>query len=285
MNDLAFYLGFIALIIIILYFSGRYYLRESFEEKDTTDPMYSLPKMWTTNVPDRPYETDPIEKLDDYELSVIYQNEGSREAGKRAISDAMSRYPLSWTQKPPSDALFQEYQEAFVDASEKSPPDNSSKSTFESISGADMTPPDTAKVDEEEKKILAMYVPEKPQQLTEYSLDNVVDLVKKVYDKKGLVADVERSSQGSNVFEIVEVNPKNPKIIWEDEVERDPVDRYDLRGEQQIVVPPTVSDIAAGLDPYFEPRSRVRMDRHDYTRWTPGLERQFAPTYNTKNWY
>jgi hypothetical protein len=291
MDGITFYLGFIFLVILFLYFSGRYYLRENFDKNSyaKTEKMsdFDLPKTFMTNMPDRPYETQPIEKLDDYEYSLIFQNEGSREAGKREISDAMSRYPLSWTQRPPSDETFQSYREAFIDASEKSPPDLSSKQAFKEISGDAMIPPDQDAVDQEERKILAMYHPEKPQELKEYTLDNVIDLVKKVYDRKGLKADVERSKQGSNVFEIVDVQSKHPKIIWEDEVERDapPVERYALRGEEQITIPQMATDIAAGLDPFFEPRTKVRMDRHDYTRWTPGLERQFAPTYNAKEWY
>lgn len=295
MNDVSFYLGFTILIVAFLYVSGRYYLRENFQS-DTVKKVpqgdfmtgdFSLPKTFMTNMPPgRPYETQAIDKLDDYEYSVIFQNEGSRVAGKREISDAMSRYPLSWTHRPPSDQIFQQYQEAFIDASEKTPPETQSKELFKEISGEDMIPPDTQAIDAEEKKILAMYHPEKPQELKEYSLDNAIDLVKKLYDRKGLVATVERSKQGGdNVFEIVEVEPKKPKIIWEDEVERDSVQREELRGEQQIIVPQTVSDIAAGLDPFFEPRTRVRMDRHDYTQWTPGLERQFAPTYAHKSWY
>ena len=57
------------------------------------------------------------------------------------------------------------------------------------------------------------------------------------------------------------------------------------RGEEVIEVPYTASDVAAGLDPFFEPRSSVRDGKFDYTQWTPGLERMFAPTYPIKEWY
>lgn len=296
MSGISFHMGFIAIAIAFIYISGRYYLRESFQEDSKSNPTqsqgdfmtgdFNLPKTFMTNMPDRPYETQPVDNLDDYEYSMIFQNEGSRVTGKREISDAMSRYPLSWTHRPPSDQLFQQYQEAFIDASEKTPPETESKELFKEISGQDMVPPDTVAIDAAEKQILAMYRPEKPQELTEYTLDNAIDLVKKIYDRRGLVATVERSKQGgNNTFEIVDVEPKNPKIIWEDEVERDPVERYKLRGEEQITIPQSATDIAAGLDPFFEPRTRVRMDRHDYTQWTPGLERQFAPTYAHKSWF
>ena len=103
-----------------------------------------------------------------------------------------------------------------------------------------------------------------------------------MYAKKGLIADVEPSKQGNNVFEIVEVREKDPVIIWEDEITQP--ERDNMRGEEVIEVPQTVNDLAAGLDPFFEPRTRVRMDRHDYSKWTPGLERSFAPTYTATEW-
>ena len=56
------------------------------------------------------------------------------------------------------------------------------------------------------------------------------------------------------------------------------------RGEDVIEVPYTASDLAAGLDPFFQPRNSVRDGKYDYTQWTPGLERMFAPTYPVKEW-
>ena len=41
----------------------------------------------------------------------------------------------------------------------------------------------------------------------------------------------------------------------------------------------------AGLDPFFQSRNRVRDGKYDYTEWTPGLERMFAPTYPLKSWF
>ena len=35
----------------------------------------------------------------------------------------------------------------------------------------------------------------------------------------------------------------------------------------------------------FEPRVGVKDGKHDYTRFTPGLERMFAPTYPIKSWF
>lgn len=283
MNDLGFYLMLIIFILIILYYTGRYYLRESFEDKPRCKKENDTSLPGVVVLPDRAFEQSPIQKLDDYEYTAIFRNEGSREAGKREISDAMSRYPLSWTNRPPSDETFQDYREAFIDASQKSGPLDTSQ--FDSISGGNMIPPDTSALEEEEKKLLAMYNPEKPQDLKNYDVENVTDLVKKIYKKRGLLADVEKSNQGQNIYEIVETRPVDEKIVWEDDPPMNDMERSKLRGEQQMVVPQVATDIAAGLDPFFEPRTKVRMDRHDYTKFTPGLERQFAPTYAINSWY
>lgn len=280
MNTPMIFFIFLIFALIVLYVSGRYYLREGFNAPEISEQ-------------DRAYATSPINKLDDYEYDVVFANEGSRAASKREISDAMSRYPLSWTARPPSDEEFQNYREAFIDASERKMTDAPAaamqiQEKYAAVSGDNMVPPDTTAQEMEERAILAMYNPEEPVKLKEYevqpTLERVKDLVTKIYDKRGLIADVERSKQGQNVFEIVEARPKDEKIIWEDEKPSE-VERAQLRGEQQITVPTTVNDIAAGLDPFFEPRMGVRMDRNDYTRWTPGLERQFAPTYSQKSWF
>jgi hypothetical protein len=280
MNTPMIFFIFLIFALIVLYVSGRYYLREGFNVPEISEQ-------------DRAYATGPINKLDDYEYDVVFANEGSRAASKREISDAMSRYPLSWTARPPSDEEFQNYREAFIDASERKMTDAPAaamqiQEKYAAVSGDNMVPPDTTAQEMEERAILAMYNPEEPVKLKEYeiqpTLERVKDLVTKIYDKRGLIADVERSKQGQNVFEIVDARPKDEKIVWEDEKPTD-VERAQLRGEQQITVPTTVNDIAAGLDPFFEPRTSVRMDRNDYTRWTPGLERQFAPTYGQKSWF
>jgi hypothetical protein len=54
-------------------------------------------------------------------------------------------------------------------------------------------------------------------------------------------------------------------------------------GEETIVVPeihPT-----GGLDPFFTPGEQTRDSRWNYTQFTPGLERMFAPTEPMSKWY
>jgi hypothetical protein len=270
--------------------------QESFESQDAKDAriaqehapsVYDTTAVRTDFLPEPPYVSNeqPILKLDDYEYSMVFQNEGSREAGKRAISDAMSRYPLDWTKKPPSDQEFQVSQTVFTDTTNAAAatPAPTSKA-FNSISGKAMQPLTLTEEDLKEKEIVQMYKPENTKDLIYYSLDDAKRLVERLYERRGKKAIIEPSKQGTNVFEIVEVDDIHPKIVWEDEVERVP--RDELLGDQTIVVPPTVNDLAAGLDPWYEPRTTTRMGRNDYyNKWSPGLERQFAPTYEHRSWY
>lgn len=280
--------GFLA-----IYISGRYYLRrdELFTNpsqavqnaiQEHASPVYGIEGV-------REDLVGPSMTVDDYEYSAVFQNEGSRVAGKRQISDAMTRYPLDWSGKPPSDQEFQQYQEAFVNQTlkEEEHPLRVNTAQFASISGEDLVPPDYEKIDDEERKILQLYKPEPPKEvnLTSYTIDDVARLVKRVYDRRGENAVIEPSKQGPNVYEIVEVMDKHPKIVWEDDVATEgtgaDLSTYQQwRGEEQVLVPPVVESLQAGLDPFMQPRQQVRMNRHDYySKYSPALDRQTAPTY------
>jgi len=299
MDYLSFMLLIGALAFAFLYIRGNYYLREGFTTDDTDyDKMevakaremaklHALGAYNTTGVRsdligDLPYATNPINSIDDYEYSMIFREEGSRVAGKRAISDAMAEYPIEWSALPPSSQLFQQNLEQFVDAvAADAAPVNTAE--FDSISGDQEQPPDMDAIEDEEKKILATYQPEETKDLLNYSLNDTKKLLMKAYAKKGLIPVIEQSSQGQNVFEVVETKEIHPTIVWEDDPVSE-VNRNIIRGENRIEVPLYARDTAAGLDPFFEPRQPTTMGKHDYTKWTPELERSFAPTYTGNGW-
>ena len=273
----------------LLYINGRKYL-EAFEGKDNRfradgSPNTEPPPM--NSIPEMPYQLNPIDDLFEYDDAAVYQNRGSKEASKKQISDAMTRYPMDWPTRGPDSQVFQEEQSQFeeqVKNTMKQPP---ATNFYREVDGTDMKMPDTYQIDEEERKILQTYKPESCKGLLEYSVDDVKGLLHKIYDRKGLIPVVEKSKQGENVWEIVEVKEKNPKIVWEDEVQAN-TERaiMEQRGEEVIQVPYTTSDVSAGLDPFFQPRNSVRDGKFDnYTKWTPGLERMFAPTYPLKSWF
>lgn len=283
MSKLSLLLTLLVFGYIVLYLSGRKYL-ENFKSESGNNIEESDKLSQTVYPPDKPYITSQINDLDDYEYSVIFQNQGDKEASKKELNDAMSRYPLDWSTQPPDSQHFQEKRAQFIEQSQKQvAPDTT---LYNKIDGSDMTPLDTNAIDDEEKKILQTYKPESSKGLLSYSLEDVKHLIDRMYNKKGLIPTIEKSKQGPNVFEIVEVQSKDPHIVWEDDLEKmTDRDRMTMRNEEIIEVPTTVTDMAAGLDPFFQPRTGVRNNKNDYTKWTPGLERMFAPTYPIKYWF
>jgi hypothetical protein len=285
---------FILLIFgyIVLYFGGRKYL-EKFTSNDYDNQSRFNPD-GTPNEqqnmmiypPDKPYLMNPIDDLDDYELSVVFQNQGSKTASRKQISDAMTRYPMDWSTQGPNSQNFQDNQAEFEKQTIENINNPPSEKMYKQIDGSDMIPPDTATMESEEKKILQTYKPECSKGLLQYSVDDVHSLVDKIYCKKGLIPIIEKSKQGENIWEITEVKEKNPHIVWEDDLEKQTErQRMEARREELIEIPYTVSDISAGLDPFFQARNSVRDGRYDYYQWTPGLERMFAPTFPIKAWY
>jgi hypothetical protein len=275
----------------VLYFGGRKYL-ERFETEQPPSKRFNSdgsPKESQNKMilpPEKPYLMNPIDSMDDYELSVVFQNQGSKEASKAQISDAMTRYPMDWSNQPPDSQYFQDsqakYEKEVANAAANPPP----TSYYKEIDGSNMKLPDTLAMEEEEKKILQTYAPEKSKGLLQYSVDDVRELVDRIYNKKGLIPVIEKSNQAPNTWEIVEVKEKDPHIVWEDDIQRETErQKMEKRGEEVIEVPYTATDVAAGLDPFFQARNSVRDGKNDYYQWTPGLERMFAPTYPIKAWY
>ena len=265
---------FLLLIIsyTILYFRGRKYL-EHFNDK-RFNPDGSPNENMVIYPPEKPYLLNEIDDLDDYELSQVFQNQGSKEASKKQISDAMTRYPLDWSVQGPASQHFQDNQIEYEKKKEDALP---------GYTAMDSALPDSTAMEAEELKILQTYKPESSKGLLQYSVDDVKSLLEKLYLKKGLIPVIEQSKQGQNIWEITELKEKDPKIVWEDEVETER-QKMKNRGEEVIEVPYTASDVAAGLDPFFQARQSPRDGKYDYTKFTPGLERMFAPTYPIKSW-
>jgi len=275
----------------VLYFGGRKYL-EKFQNDYDGQPRFEPDGEPNTQMnmmvypPEKPYLMNPIDDLDDYEISSIFQNQGSKEASRKQISDAMTRYPMDWPVQGPNSQYFQDNQAQFENKMVENSNNPPETGFYNEISGADMTPPDISAQEAEEKKILQMYKPECSKGLLQYSVDDVKALTDRVYGKRGLIPIIEKSKQGENIWEITEVKEEHPHIVWEDDVERNtPRQAMEKRGEEVIEVPYTVSDVAAGLDPFFQARGSTRDNKNDYYQWTPGLERMFAPTYPIKEWY
>lgn len=235
-----------------------------------------------------PFATNPIRSVDDYEYNLVFQNEGERGITKRVRDQLMSQYPMDWSVQPPSSELFQQGLAKYKEAFQNPPPPPAGPSPYRTIEGAAMTPPDTLEAEMKEREILATYTPKDPQSLTTYNAADAQELIKKIYDAKGLVADFKQT--GDNQFTIVGTRKKDEPIVYEDEVAAAPAAPADSQanpsvGEGTIIVPAAAQEVQNGLDPFFTAGSKTRDGRWNYAQWTPGLERMFAPSEERTNWY
>jgi len=223
-----------------------------------------------------PYSTEPINSVDDYEYNLVFKGEGDKAMTKATRDILMSSYPKDWTTHPPSSELFQQglaaYKEGFSNLKQLGNP-------YKEVDGSNMTPPDSKAAEDAERDILATYVPKKPGELTTYDLDDAEEIVKRIYTAKGLVAYTKR---GENTVTIMNTSKIGEEVVYEDEYSDSKAPGAPREAED--IVP--VNMINRGpKDPFFTPSDRTRDAKWDYTSWTPGLERMFAPTEPQTNWY
>jgi hypothetical protein len=236
-----------------------------------------------------PYSIDPINSVDDYEYNLVFKGEGDKTMTKATRDILMSAYPKDWSTHPPSSELFQqglaEFKEGFQNA-----PSPQKGNPYKEVDGNNMTPPDSRAAEEAERDILATYVPKKPGELTTYDLDDAEEIVKRIYNAKGLVPDVKRMD--NNVITIMGTRKVGEALIYEDEyidasgAAPTGSDAIKEVGEGTINVPVNMETLGP-KDPFFTPssKSRERDEKWDYASWTPGLERMFAPTESQEKWY
>lgn len=234
-----------------------------------------------------PYTTDPINSLDQYELEAVFTNEGDRQLKKQQINQLTRRYPLDWTNYPPNSSKFQSEQAKYIEGFSSDSSAQELNSPYKDIGDGNLTPPDTAAIEREEKEILATYQPRKAGSMTTYDTYDAQEILEQIYKPKGIQPVVKRKE--GNVFEVVSTRSLKNEVQYEDDLPDAPVSEgnsYSSQGpgEAKIEVPPAALEMAAGLDPFYEPTTSTRSSRSDYMRWTPGMERMFAPTYPTTDW-
>jgi hypothetical protein len=302
----AIFLGLAMLAYIVLYVQGRMYLRrEGFQagagsNEKTVNELYPSPppllfqrelkkdggegNVLMEQVTLDPVAQEAIQSLDDYEYNMIFQNESDRELSTQLRNKLMSQRPMEWAGLPPSSSQFQAgLRESFQNAS-PTVPDNAQP--FRNIDGSNMVPPDTTSIEMEERKLLQTYVPPTAKEITTYAPEEkpAEQLIREIYDVKGLVPTVAHK-EGTNVYEVIGVRRKDERVVYEDEEAPATAGAVAAAGENTVYAPQVAKDMAASTDPYYDTNKPSRMSKWDYTAWTPGLERMFAPTEATQNWY
>lgn len=153
---------------------------------------------------------------------------------------------------------------------------------YSAIDGSKFEMIDQDKLEAEERKILQTFQPTRSSsEIGSYNPDDVAELLDNYYSKQGKQASYYKREDGT--YEVFEVNDLESEIVYEGEEEQPA--RGDGDMTNQIEVPSGVTRYAATVDPFYEPRQTTRPNRSDYTAWTPGLERMFAPTEPKEAWY
>ena len=287
--------GYIILVGLIFaylfyYFNGRIYLQENFQSNcliESAKPFDTIVggNDVIINNTTTPYANTPIDSLDDYEYNMIFENENDKEVTKNLRDKLMSQYPMDWSTQPASSSYFAKGQK---EAFQNSMPIDLSQNelAYKNVSGGNLQPPDLDGVEKQEREILQTYKPKNVGDLTTYNIEDANILIKKIYDAKGQVAQVNHTD-GTNIYEITGVRSKNEKIQYEDDLGDAVASTEDISGnmENVTVVPDATTDILNASDPFYNTQEKTRMNKFDYTKYTPELERMFAPTYPLSQWY
>lgn len=279
-NTRAFFIGaFLFLVVTLgLFLNGQI---DSFEGAHDQEKNVVLD---TSRNDMTPYTVDPINSLDQYELEAVFNNEGDKELKQQEINQMTRRYPLDWVNYPPNASKFQSGQAKYIEGFSSKASAKDLEQPFKDIGDENLRPPDTIALEKHERKILATYEPKKASDLTTYNLDDAEQLISNIYKPKGLIPEVVRKE--GNVFEVVSTRSLKNEVQYEDDLPDAPASTQPniAAGEANIEVPAVALETAALRDPFYEPTTRTRADRSDYTKWTPGLERMFAPTNTMSSW-
>ena len=281
---------FIGLVFVYIfyYFQSRMYLNENFKnervtlvDRTTSEIVKENDTILDTDT--KPFMDKPINSLDDYEYTSVFENENDREITKELRNKLMSQYPMDWSTQPASSSYFTKGQKEAVENTMAIDLSHN-EIVYNNVDGGNLQPPDTDSVEIEERKILQTYAPKNTNDLKTYDIEDARTLIKKIYDVKGLIPEVEHQKD-TNVYTIVGTRRKDEKIQYEDDLgDATAIESRDNM-ENVTVVPQAATDTLRDSDPFYNSSVRTRMDKHNYYSFTPELERMFAPTFERSQWY
>jgi hypothetical protein len=241
----------------------------------------------------------PINKLDDYEYSRVFELENrNRNAAlsKEMKNKLTNQYQLDWSALPFNSEDRSQLEEAFVDARMQDVfVEPKSGIFFRNMEGVDVAPPDEDEAKAREDKILSAY---QPTDITKHVVDDEYERVAKVVAQQySTDPDWEPvvEKRGPHQYAVTELRPRRKKdgadIQWEDDAPTTIEGAKDAGLVAGGAMTPQVHvDDQQLRDPAFDKNgvidySNNRFWRYqDFNKWTPGLERMFAPTNDTQAW-
>jgi len=233
------------------------------------------------------YAKTPINKLDDYEYTRIFQNENSprSELSKTTVNSLMAKNQWDWSKLPfNSDARAEAETEFVAGRLDSAQRDPKTGVFFKNVEGMSVLPPDEDAAAVREKAALQAYEAAPATALMEHNVEDVAVMVKKMYAEDPNWEPVVEKV-GDNEYRVSELRPKARKEKYAENQDMT-IERAKEGGLIQAQV-----DVEGGRqDPYFDKQGVLDYsnDRFweykDFKKWTPGLERMFAPTLDTTNW-
>jgi hypothetical protein len=233
------------------------------------------------------YAKTPINKADDYEYTRIFQTENTprNQLSKTVINSKINEHQTDWAKLPFNSEARASAEDEFVSGRVDDVfRDPKTGVYFRTVEGFEVQPPDIVKQDAKEKAGLKQFKSKEAGKLIEHELDDVASMIKKMYeddpDWEPVVDTV-----GNNEYRISELRPKIKKEKY-----AEAQDMTVERAKEVGKVSAQVSIEGGNKDPYFDKQGVVDYNSNrfweykDFNKWTPGLERMFAPTLDTTNW-
>ena len=236
----------------------------------------------------------PINKLDDYEYTRVFQTEDQARntISKENNNRLMEKHNLDWANLPFNSEERAEKEDEFIAGRmENYWRDPKSGAFFNTVDGKNVMPPDNEAEHMREQKILASY---RPTDITQHVVDSeteeVAKMVTEMYENDpNWTPVITKTDEGK--YAVTELIPKTRKERFEDaktigiattaglgDQDRDPKASIQISDQMRN-------------DPFFDKGGVVDNDNqrvwnyNDFRKWTPDLERMFAPTAETKAWY
>lgn len=264
--------------------------KEIGSSKNTVEKQNTFGNVFTKQVEgEQTFAKTPINKLDDYEYTRIFQNENSprSELSKTNVNSLTAKNQFDWSKLPFNSETRANAETEFIsgrkDTAQKDP---KTGVFFKNMEGGTIFPPDSDTIDANEKSNLNNFKSEKAENLLQHDGEDVAEMVKKMYeDDPNWEPVVERI--GENEYRVSELRPKPKKERY---VEAGDEELTIERAKQGGLISPSVEVEGGNVDPYFDKTGVLDYsnDRfyqyNDFKKWTPGLERMFAPTLDTTNW-
>lgn len=234
----------------------------------------------------------PIKKLDDYEYTRVFETERSarNDISPESKSKLMSDRLLDWASLPFNSEKRAGAEDEFISGVQESGfVEPKSGVFFNNVSGKPLDPPDVEAEKLREQKVLAAY---RPTDISTHTIDSETEAVGKLVHTmyasdpnwEPVVTKVDE-----NNYQVTELRPKARKEKFEEESTM----KLSMAEEKGFAIPPPSIDITDRMrdDPYFDKNGLGDRDNNrfwnynDFRKWTPGLERMFAPTSDIKEWH